>query len=224
MRTTSSWWPRRWPEPEPQYARNQSARRDVSRRTRRHAATRADQDRGGTLDSDDLSRRFAAGHPEAMREAYDQHGRLVYSLCMAALANRQDAEDATQQVFTRAWRSREAYDPARPLGGWLTGITRRVIADTFASRDRQRRLVDATSGQRLREEAPLTDRVVDRVVVHEALDRLGPPQDEILRMAFVQDLTQGQIAERLGMPLGTVKSHVHRGLARLRAALEVSDG
>ncbi|MCY1158685.1 MAG: sigma-70 family polymerase sigma factor [Citricoccus sp.] len=159
-----------------------------------------------------------------MREAYDQHGRLVFSLCMAALSNRQDAEDATQQVFTRAWRSRQAYDPTRPLGGWLTGITRRVVADTFAARDRQRQLVDATSGQQQRQDRQLSEQVVDRVLVHEALEKLGPPQDEILRMAFVQDLPQGQIAERLGMPLGTVKSHVHRGLARLRAALEVNDG
>lgn len=187
-------------------------------------AARPDHDGGGTLDSDDLSQRFAAGSAEAMREAYDQHGRLVFSLCMSALANRQDAEDATQQVFTRAWRSRGTYDPARPLGGWLTGITRRVVADTFAARDRQRQLVDATAGQRLREDGQLSEGVIDRVVVHEALEKLGPPQDEILRMAFVQDLTQGQIAERLDMPLGTVKSHVHRGLARLRTALEVNDG
>ncbi|QCU79064.1 sigma-70 family RNA polymerase sigma factor [Citricoccus sp. SGAir0253] len=159
-----------------------------------------------------------------MREAYSLHGRLVFSLCMAALGQRQDAEDAAQQVFTRAWRSRESYDPSRPLGGWLTGITRRVVADVFAARERQRRAVDATAGEQPREDRQLSEQVVDRVLVHEALDRLGPPQDEILRMAFVQDLPQAQIAERLGMPLGTVKSHVHRGLARLRVALEVNDG
>lgn len=64
---------------------------------------------------------------------------------------------------------------------------------------------------------------MDRVIVHEALEQLGPPQDEILRMAFVQDLPQRQIAERLDLPLGTVKSHIHRGLARLRRSLEVHD-
>lgn len=159
-----------------------------------------------------------------MSDAYAEHGRLVFSLCMTSLGNRQDAEDATQQVFTRAWRSREAYDPARPLGGWLTGITRRVVADVFSARERQRQLVDASVADPSRDGRQLSEQVVDRVVVHEALDRLGPPQDEILRMAFVQDLPQGQIAERLGMPLGTVKSHVHRGLARLRVALEVNDG
>ena len=79
---------------------------------------------------DDLGRRFAAGDPEAMREAYDRHGTLVFSLCVTALRHREDAEDAAQQVFTRAWRSRATYDPSRPLGGWLTGITRRAVSYT----------------------------------------------------------------------------------------------
>lgn len=181
-------------------------------------------DRGGALDSDDdLARQFAAGAPDALSEVYARHGRLVFSLCLAALRQREDAEDAAQQVFTRAWRSRDTYDPARPLGGWLTGITRRVIADSYAARMRQLKAVDATTTQPGLESVEHAAQIVDRVVVHEALDRLGPPQDEILRMAYVQDLPYRQIAETLGIPLGTVKSHVHRGLARLRVALEVHD-
>lgn len=176
------------------------------------------------MDAQSLPQRFAAGDPEAMAEVYAEHGRLVHSLCLGALRHRQDAEDATQQAFTRAWRSRDTYDPARPLGGWLTGITRRVIADALAARDQQRRSATAESTS-LEPTAPggLADDLVDRVIVHEALEQLGPPQDEILRMAFVQDLPQRQIAERLDLPLGTVKSHIHRGLARLRRSLEVHD-
>lgn len=159
-----------------------------------------------------------------MSEVYAAHGRLVHSLSLAALRHRQDAEDATQQVFTRAWRSRESYDPAQPMGAWLTGITRRVVADVFAARDRQRRASRAeTVGLRPEAAGALPDALVDRVVVHEALRELGPPQDEILKLAFVEDLPRKQIAERLGMPVGTVKSHVHRGLARLRQSLEVHD-
>lgn len=159
-----------------------------------------------------------------MAEIYAEHGRLVHSLSLAALRHRQDAEDATQQVFTRAWRSRETYDPAQPLGAWLTGITRRVIADVFTARDRQRRASSAeTVGLRLETGASVPDSLVDRVVVHEALAKLGPPQDEILKLAFVEDLPHKQIADRLGMPVGTVKSHVHRGLARMRQSLEVHD-
>ena len=125
-------------------------------------------------------------------------------------------------MFTRAWRSRDTYDPKRALGGWLTGITRRVIADVFTARDRQHRAAEAeTVGLSATEQEHPTADVVDRIVVHDALLGLGPPQDEILRMAFVEDLPQRQIADQLQMPLGTVKSHIHRGLARLRESLEV---
>ena len=174
---------------------------------------------------DDLGRRFAAGDPEAMREAYDRHGTLVFSLCVTALRHREDAEDAAQQVFTRAWRSRATYDPSRPLGGWLTGITRRVVADVGAARTRPVRTVEAGAGRLPREDAagdPVSESAVASLVVRQALDRLGPPQDEVLRLAFLEDLPYPHIAERLSLPLGTVKSHVHRGLAALRRSLEVS--
>lgn len=157
-----------------------------------------------------------------MHEVYQRHAQLVFSLCMASLRHRQDAEDATQQVFTRAWRSRETYDVTRPTGAWLTGITRRVIADTLAVRDRQRQSAEAGAHALDRDEVSQpTDVVVDRVVVQQTLGQLGPPQDEILRLAYTHDLPLKTIAERLEMPLGTVKSHVHRGLARMRERLEV---
>ena len=65
--------------------------------------------------------------------------------------------------------------------------------------------------------------MVAAVVVHDALALLGPPQDEVLRLAFLEDLAHQQIAERLDMPLGTVRSHIHRGLAALRSRLEAAD-
>lgn len=157
-----------------------------------------------------------------MRELYQQHGSLVYSLCMSALRHRQDAEDAAQQVFTRAWRSRDTFDPSRSTGAWLTGITRRVIADTFAARNRQRQSAEAGSVALAREEAVQpTESLVDRLVVQQSLQNLGPPQDEILRLAYSEDLPLKAIADQLNMPIGTVKSHIHRGLARMRKSLEV---
>lgn len=179
-------------------------------------------DRGDALNQQPLAMRFAAGDPAAMQDLYHQHASFVFSLCMAALRHRQDAEDATQQVFTRAWRSRDTYDVSQPTGAWFTGITRRVIADVFARRERDHQLAEAGAEAQARNgSSPPADSVVDRVVVQQSLVQLGPPQDEILRLAYTEDLPLKTIAERLEMPLGTVKSHVHRGLARMRESLEV---
>lgn len=131
------------------------------------------------FEDDGLDRRFAAGEAAAVCEAYERHGRLVFSLCLTALRSREDAEDAAQQVFTRAWRSRDTYDPARPLGGWLTGITRRVIADMFAGRARDARKMEAEVVHLPRAEGAedaVSDAVVAAVVVHDALALLGRPR------------------------------------------------
>jgi RNA polymerase sigma factor (sigma-70 family) len=172
-----------------------------------------------------LARRFRVGDSAVLREAYDRHARVVYSLALRALGAHHDAEDVTQQVFVRAWRGRAGLDPSRgSLGGWLVGITRRQIADRFAARARDRDIADRAG--RVAEcglvgEVP--DHVVDAVVVADEIERLPPQQQTVVRLAFFDDLTHQQISESTGLPLGTVKSHLRRGLERLRRRWE-ADG
>ena len=176
---------------------------------------------------DSLATEFAAGHPEAMRAAYERHSAMVYTLALRALNNAGDAEDVVQQVFVSAWRSRSTFDPDRSaLGAWLVGITRRRIADAYTARTRARRDLDALAA--VTDEDPaetgLDAAVVTRVAVGAALAALGSPQKEIIELAYFSDMPHANIAERLGLPLGTVKSHITRSLKRLRSSLEVSEG
>jgi RNA polymerase sigma factor (sigma-70 family) len=167
-----------------------------------------------------LDHRFACGDSAALREAYDRHGGTVFAIAMRCLGAHHDAEDVTQQVFVRAWRGRATFNPERgSLGGWLVGITRHQVADRQAHRLREFRAADYAGRAAGPPDSPaVSDQVVNTVVVADELDRLAPQVRAVLRLAFFDDLTHQQIAAVTGLPLGTVKSHVRRGLERLRRA------
>jgi RNA polymerase sigma factor (sigma-70 family) len=170
----------------------------------------------------ELARRFRDGDPAALRGAYNRHGRVVFALALRALGTHHDAEDLTQQVFIRAWRARTTLNTARgALGGWLVGITRRQIADRLTERARERRVVERVALARPCPAASLSDRAIDAIIVADEMSTLPPQQHTVLRLAFFDDLTHQQIAARTGLPLGTVKSHLRRGLERLRRRWEV---
>ncbi len=179
-----------------------------------------------TCDDETLALAFAAGHEWALAEAYSRWAGLVHGISLRALADRQDAEDATQQVFVRAWRGRETFDARRgTIAGWLIGIARHVCADTWQQRARLARQHEAARAAVGPETVPassLPEQAVERLTVLEALDGVDQPARGIVELAFFHDLTHKQIADRLGMPLGTVKSHIRRTLLRLRDSLEVA--
>lgn len=169
---------------------------------------------------------FRAGQDEALSEAYRRWSRLVHATALRSTGNAEDAADVTQMVFVNAWRGRETYRPeAGSLPGWLMTITRRRIADHWAARTREAKVRSAVEAvQPMTDFAPPdTDRVAAQMFVADELERLGDPAAKIVRMAFYEDLTHAQIAEQLGMPIGTVKSHIRRSLGRLRSRMEVED-
>jgi RNA polymerase sigma-70 factor (ECF subfamily) len=171
--------------------------------------------------ADALEARFVDGDPAALRDAYDRYAGVVYAVALRGLGAHHDAEDVTQQVFVRAWRGRATFDRRRgTLCGWLVGITRRQVSDRIGGRVRELRTVDRVGRTAPPPEVVAADRVVDAVVVADALDRLAPPVRAVVRLAFFDDLTHQQIAAATGLPLGTVKSHLRRGMDRLRRGWE----
>jgi RNA polymerase sigma factor (sigma-70 family) len=171
---------------------------------------------------DELAERFAAGDEQALRLAYERFGSLVWTLCRRGVASEADAEDVVQQVFISAWKSRDRFDPSRaPLGAWLVGIAKYRILD--AQRAAGRRRDTASEHMALADDRPAADQldsVADRMLVIDALKALPDERRAVVERAFFSDLTHPQIAEELAIPLGTVKSHIRRGLASLRQHLE----
>jgi RNA polymerase sigma factor (sigma-70 family) len=168
-----------------------------------------------------LAERFRHGDETALRDMYDRYGALVHHVGSACLS-RPDAEDVTQATFVAAWRGRETYDPQRgTLAGWLLGIARRQTTDRLRALGREQRLSVVVQQQDPPPPEPGPERVVDRLVIMDELGRLGTEQRRVLELAFFDDLTHVQIAGLTGLPLGTVKSHLRRGLDRLRRRWEV---
>lgn len=169
---------------------------------------------------DDVAARWVAGDESALRLAYEQFGSLIYTFCSRALADQGAASDCTQETFLSAWRSRQSYDPARgSLAGWLIGIARFKVRDAYRAAPR----VPIPREDAANEESandPYDDRLADRLLVTHALETLSPRARGVVELAFYSDLTQTEIAEKTGLPLGTVKSDLRRGLQRLRFHLE----
>lgn len=172
--------------------------------------------------SAELSLRLVEGSSDALAEMYARWSRLVHSIALRALGDHHDAEDVTQQVFVSAWRGRGTLRPGPDaLPGWLVGITRHRIADVRTERYRSVRNT-ATVAARLDPDdaAQHEGETVGRLFVADALERLGEPRGTVLRLALIDDRPHDEIARRLDLPLGTVKSHVRRGLIELRRSLE----
>ena len=165
---------------------------------------------------------FRAGEERALTQIYDRWSPLVYSLALHSLDDVADAEEVTQRAFTAAWSSRLTFDPTRTsLGAWLIGITRSKIADAHDDRSRQAR----RQTQVIRQTRPQTDLeptdLADRLAVADEMSRLDAVPKQVLRLALDDQLTHSQIAERTGLPVAAVRSHIRRSLLQLRERLEV---
>jgi RNA polymerase sigma-70 factor (ECF subfamily) len=171
-----------------------------------------------------LNARFQAGDESALAEVYRRWSPVVFTLALRSLGDRGDAEDVTQRTFVSAWTSRASYNPDKArLSTWLVAIARHRIADTHESRAKvraiQAEMERLTRPEDLvREEPDLSE----TLLVANELQQLEPDAQTVMRLAFYDDLTHDEISRRLGMPLGTVKSHIRRSLMRMRDRLEVT--
>ncbi len=169
--------------------------------------------------------RVIAGDRDAFRILVDREGPAVLRACHRVLGDLHEAEDAAQEAFVTAFRALGTWRQDGPFGAWLTRIAVRIAI----RRSQQRRTVTwldpanpGVAGDLHGAPDPATlslnaERAAD---VRDALARLDEPYREVVALRFFGDMSLGEIADQTGRPLGTVKTHLHRGLLRLRSSLE----
>ena len=175
---------------------------------------------------EELLAAISTGDERALADLYDRFGRLAYGLALRIVRDPALAQDAVQDAFLAAWRTGASFDSRRGKAQtWLLTLVHRRAVDIVRREDRRRtdQLADdvpAAASTATDEEAALREQ---RRTVQAALARLSPDQREALELAYYGGLTQAELAERLGIPIGTVKSRVFAGLARLRDLLGETD-
>jgi RNA polymerase sigma-70 factor (ECF subfamily) len=201
----------------------------------------------GEADDAVLVLAVAAGSEDAFGALYDRHVGGVHAVAFRMTGDRGTAEEVVQETFLALWNRAEVFDPGvASLGTWLRSIARNRAVDRLRAAGRRPQLVAlpggtgddeasasmerldpdlAVFGGAVRDPDPelMAEAVDTREAIAEAL--AGMPEDErtVLLLAYQQELSQSEIAERLGWPLGTVKTRTRRALARLRGVLDAAE-
>ncbi len=191
-----------------------------------HAWT-AMRKRHAHLSDEALVALVARGEEDALAELYDRVGRIAYGLALRILRDERHAEDAVQEAFLQVWRSAATFRPERAKAStWVLTLVHRRAVDLVRREERRQAdpLTEDAAGPV--QEAEQTDEAAwlrfERERVQTALKRLPDLQREALELAYYGGFSQSELAERLGVPLGTIKSRMFAGLARLRELLDES--
>jgi RNA polymerase sigma-70 factor, ECF subfamily len=164
----------------------------------------------------------ARSDQSALAELYDRFGRVAYGVALRILRDEKLAEDAVQEAFLAAWRTADRFVPERAKAStWMLTLVHRRAVDLVRREERRRAEslpddIERASNGSAEEDAWLR---YERERVQTALKRLPDQQREALELAYYGGFTQSELAERLGQPVGTIKSRMFAGLARLRELL-----
>lgn len=179
-------------------------------------------DDAGQMDCGDLVAAMARGEEQALSQLYEATIGRIFGLARTITGNPEDAEEVACDVYATAWERAEQFDSARGAAiAWLLVMCRSRALDLL--RRRRSRLPPAETFVDQPPVSSVTDLlsvVDDSARLHDVLNALPEPQRQLIGLAFFRDMSHGEIAQMLGLPLGTVKSHIRRGLAAMRQQLE----
>lgn len=179
------------------------------------------------LSSDPLApllARIAEGDRSALRALYEATSAKLFGVCLRILSDREEAEDVLQEVFVTIWRRADRFDPARAsVATWISTIARNRAIDRLRARGPLAR-ADPIEDLEIADHQPDAEMRLaaagDAARLQACLAELDPRTQSVIRTAFFEGVTYEALARRMDAPLGTVKSWIRRGLARLKGCLE----
>lgn len=172
--------------------------------------------------------RLAGGERAALEEIYRATSAKLFGICFRILGDEKEAEDALQDVYLTLWRRADRYDPQRasPIA-WLATFARNRAVDRLRSGKVRRASVPDSEALDVADERPGADeQMIDAertARVYGCIEKLDATPRDAIRSAFLDGRTYAELAERDGVPLGTMKSWIRRGLARLKTCMEAGE-
>jgi RNA polymerase sigma-70 factor (ECF subfamily) len=169
--------------------------------------------------------RVGDGEAAALKEVYERTSAKLFGVCLRILNDRSEAEDVLQEVYLTVWRKASSFDPARasPIT-WLVAIARNRSIDRLRSTAGGRRLEPIEAAEEVRDPAPAAVELIEATQqsgrLGMCLEQLEARQATAIRAAFMDGNTYEELAERMNVPLGTMKSWIRRGLLKLRDCLQ----
>lgn len=171
-----------------------------------------------SADASDVLARFRAGDEAAVRSIIESYGGAVATVARSIVGSPELVADVVQQTFVKAWRAASTLDESKPIQPWLYSIARRTAIDVLRHERRP-----TTGGHAPEQDVAVESQSFEQTVqvfdVRQALDALPPEEREVMKMSHLLGMSHSDIANRLGIPVGTVKSRTGRARQRLAVAL-----
>ena len=182
----------------------------------------------GAVMSSGLLARIAQGEQSAFKQCVDQYGGMIWGLARKLSPTPSDAEDATQDVFLHLWKNARQFDATRGSEAiFIVTLARRTLISRFRGQQRQPRAISVEELGETHWEPSVHVENEDHVearLAAQALATLTPEQQRVIKLSVVQGLSQSEIATHTGLPLGTVKTLMRRGLILVREKLALATG
>ena len=172
--------------------------------------------------------RLARGESAALEDVYRATSAKLFGICLRILKDEKEAEDALQDVYLTLWRRADRFDPARasPIS-WLATFARNRAIDRLRSGKARRSAAPESEAAPIADASPLAEAMLidaeREARIHGCLDTLDETPRDAIRTAFFEGRTYAELAENMGVPLGTMKSWIRRGLTKLKACMEAGE-